>query len=146
MSLNCCHQLVYCLSPRWYMSMGNRSGMLSDKVRTTEELGEERVLMLLLPPQISHRLTWARTRISVVRCRGVSAWTYAIVFFILLSFRAGSMSEIWKGDFKMEHQLELDVILRYLFPVHSLYIDTSNANILSTCFGDVKCVRFSNFV
>jgi hypothetical protein len=28
MSLNCSHQRVYCSSPRWYMSMENRAGMI----------------------------------------------------------------------------------------------------------------------
>jgi hypothetical protein len=34
-----------------------------------KDLGEKRVSVPLFPPQISHVLTWVRTRASVVRCR-----------------------------------------------------------------------------
>jgi hypothetical protein len=44
----------------------------------TEVLGEKPVLLPLCPPQISHGLTWDRTRASAVRGRRLTAWAMTL--------------------------------------------------------------------
>jgi hypothetical protein len=48
----------------------------------TEVLGEKRVTVPLGPSQISHELTWDRTRTSVVRGRRLTAWAMVLPWFL----------------------------------------------------------------
>jgi hypothetical protein len=73
--LNCSHQRAYCTSPRWYTNIGEPWRMTL--TRETEEIGGKRVLVPLLPPQISHGLSRARSQASTMTGRRLTAWAMA---------------------------------------------------------------------
>jgi hypothetical protein len=71
--LNCGHQLAYCSSPRWYMSMEKHGGIIL--TGEAKELREKPAPVPLFPPQIAHSVTRAWTRASTVK--SLTAWAMA---------------------------------------------------------------------
>jgi hypothetical protein len=78
-SLNCGHQQAYCSSPRWYMRMESRGGMMF--IRENRRTRIKPVPVPLCPPQMPHWLTRARTQVSAVRDRRLTAWATAYLLW-----------------------------------------------------------------
>jgi hypothetical protein len=72
---NCGHQLAYCSSQRWYMSMEKHGGIIL--TGEAKELRGKPVPVPLFPPQIAHSVTRAWTRASTVKSRPLTAWAMA---------------------------------------------------------------------